>query len=240
MTIASSSTAELSINQIVVQACRLASLMPLEQSGTGIQWERRATAARQFLEMIIKGLEVEGRLLRARRFYRFALTPGTSDYTMPGEILDVFSKAAYIPASEPDPDHPTTELVVQQIAMEEWQSLGSRGITATPNMYMVERATEAITLRIWPTPNEAGSLRVQAYYLFANATDGAATPDLERYWAQYLTEALAAKLAEATSQSGDKIQRLKADAAISLLKAKGYSRERTGFRVAVRHQGPWR
>lgn len=239
MTIAASATAELTIDQIVLQAFRLASVMPLEQGASGIQWERRASAARLYLETIVKSLETEGRLAKARKYYVVPLTQDVVDYTMPGAILDVYGVAEYIPADQ-DPDTATSEIQVQQISMETWQTLGSRSAQAIPSMYWCDRQGANVVLHIWQRPPEAGFLRVPAYYLLANATGGADTVELERHWTLYLVNQLAAYLAEATGQAQDKILRLTGQASQLLLKAKGYSRERTGFSLVLNHPGVWR
>lgn len=238
MTIASSSTVELTVDQIVLQAFRLASVMPLEQGASGIQWERRASAARLYLETIVKGLEAEGRLAKGRKYYTFPLVTGQNDYTMPAAVMDVYGVAEYIPAGQ-DPTAATTEIQVNQISMETWQTLGNRTLETIPSMYWCDRQGASVVLHIWPKPSEAGSLRVQAYYLLANVTEGQSTVELERHWTAYLVNALAAYLAEATGQDDGKILRLQGMSAQLLLKAKGYSRERTGFRFVVNHRGPW-
>lgn len=239
MTIASSSTAELTVNEIVLNAFRLASMQPLEQGPSGVQWERRATAARSFLETIIKSVETEGRLVKARRFYLLELTAGVASYELPEAIMDVYGDASYIPAGE-DPAAPASEMVIRQQTMEEWQLLGGRDGQGTPSLYFADRSGAAITVQLWQIPEEAGTIRFQTYYLLANVSDGNATPELERYWAEYLTYRLASYVAEAGDQDRSKIRDLKAEAAMALQKAKGYSRERPGFRLNLRHPGPWR
>lgn len=238
MTVASSATAELSIDRIVLHAFQKASLMPLEQAPSGVQWLKRAARARELLETIIKHLETKGLLARARRFYTLSpLISGQADYALPADILDVHGDAAYIAAGQ-SLTAPSSEQQVQQIAMEEWQALGGRDSTGVPSMYYADRSGAQILIRLWQTPSEAGAIRFQAYYLLANSTDGAKTPDLERHWASYLIHALAAELAEAAG-NGEKAVRLQGRAQALMLEATGQSRARTNTTFVLRHPGPW-
>jgi hypothetical protein len=213
VTVASSSTAELTINQVVRNAFVLASLMSWDEQASGIQWENRAIFGRQMLENLIKSLETEGRLSRARRFYELTLVDGTSEYTLPEAIMDVYGDAMYVGPDEPTPAD--AEYPVCLLSMEGWQRLQAKSATGMPTGYFPYRGGTAIQVRLWPVPDEdedGGIIRFQVYYLLANATDGAATVDLERFWTSYLTTELAAVLAEAAGLPTDKVMRLRAQA----------------------------
>ncbi len=241
MTVATSSTNEFSIDRIVLHAFRHAGLWGIDQGADGLDWERKAVFGREVLEMLIKHLEAQGRLVRAQRFYDLTLVSGQEEYTLPEAIMDVYGDAALIQADQVGQDR-SFETPVRQISRERWQGLGIRGDTGMPTLYYVERSLTTLSLRLWLTPDDtnAGQLRIQAYYLLANATGGGSTPDLERYWAIYLVDALAARLAEAAGLPGDKVSRHRQDAQASMQLAKQYSRQRTNNQAVVTHRRSFR
>ena len=237
MTVAASSTAELTVGRIVLHAYRLAGLMAIEQEPSGVQWQKRVIHGMELLEMITKGLEAEGRLVRARRFYELALVADQADYVLPETIMDVFGDAMYLEPGDTTQDA-SFETVVRQIDQDNWQRLGVRDSTGRPTCYFALRDSSTITVRLWLKPDtaNAGTIRFQAYYLLANSTDSTATPDLERYWAEYLITAVAAKLAEGGGMPNDKISRLEMKSVGLLMRAKGYSRQRTNNQAMVMHR----
>ena len=240
MTVATSATAELSLKRIAVHAYRLAGLMAIEQEPTGLQWEQRATHGLETLETIIKGLEAEGRLVRARRFYELTLVADQSDYDLPEDIMDVYGDAMFIMAGETT-QTATYETVVRQMDQDTWQRLGTRASTGRPTQYFAYRGSGSVQVRLWlkPDSDNLGTIRFQAYYLLANATSGAATPDLERHWAEYLITALASRLAMAAGKL-DVYGALKGESNSILERAKRYSRQRTNNQVMVAHRGGYR
>lgn len=236
MTVNASATAELSIDQIVRQAYILASVMAIEEPTSGVQWASRSSYARQLLEAITKGLEAEGRLVRAKRFYDLSLVTGQAYYTLPPEIMDVYGDGAFIEPGQPL-EGASFETVVRQVDQETWQRLGVRDSEGRPTLYFVNRGQAPLEIRLWLTPDaaDAGTIRFQAYYFLANSSDGNSTPDLERHWTRYLSYALAQDLAEGAGLARDKVTGLGQMADMLLQKAKGYSRQRTNNQVLIVH-----
>jgi hypothetical protein len=237
MTVASSATAELSLKRIALHAYRLASLWGIDQQPVGVQWERYATHGLEALETIVKGLEAEGRLVRARRFYELTLVADQASYDLPEDIMDVYGDAMYILPGETT-DTATAETVVRQIDQDTWQRLGTRASTGRPTTYYAYRGSGSVQVRLWlkPDSDNLGTIRFQVYYLLANSTSGDSTPDLERHWAEYLIHALAAKVAEAGNLDGTKIGRLMGESSRLLDRAKRYSRQRTNNQAMVMHR----
>jgi hypothetical protein len=236
VTVNASATAELSIDQIVRQAYILASMMAIEEPTSGVQWAQRSSYARMMLEAITKGLEAEGRLVRAKRFYNLTLVAGQSSYTLPPEIMDVYGDAAFIEPGQPL-NSASFETLVRQIDQETWQRLGVRDATGLPTLYFLNRGQAPLEVRLWLTPDAgyAGTIRFQTYYFLANSNDGNATPDLERHWTRYLAYALAQDLAEGAGLARDKVMGLGQMADMLLQKAKGYSRQRTNNIALIMH-----
>jgi hypothetical protein len=237
MTVAASSTAELTLGRVCLHAYRMAGLWAIEQGATGVQWDARQAYALEVLETIVKGLEAEGRLVRARRFYEVQMVDGQSSYDLPESIMDVYGDAMYIEPGETT-DTATSETVVRQIDQDTWQRLGVRASTGRPTLYFAYRGQAAVQIRVWlkPDSENLGTIRFQVYYLLANSTAAGATPDLERHWTEYLITALAAKLAETGGQESGKINRLMQSAAMLLERAKRYSRQRTNNQAMLVHR----
>lgn len=229
MTTNDSRTKEFTIDRLVLRAFQLASLMPLEQPMEGTQWEDQSRFGREMLELIVKSLQTEGKLIRAWKFYDVDLVEGTSDYVLTEDILDVFEDAVVIDSEE-------TETVVKQIDLAQWQRMGSRGATGRPSLYYAHRAEAPVMLRMWPTPERDYTLRIQAYYLFTDCTDGSKTLELERHWGLPLTYLLAQSLARSAGLHAQAAA-LGNDAAVPLKLAKGYSHQRTPNQVMVMHSG---
>lgn len=237
MTVSSSSTAELTVGRIVLHAYRLAGLMAIEQEPSGVQWQKRVVHGMELLEMIVKGLETEGRLVRSRRFYEVTLVSGQADYVLPETIMDVYGDAMFLSPGTTT-QNASMETVIRQEDQDTWQRLGSRDSTGVPTLYFARRQSSQITVTLWlkPGTTEAGGIaRLQAYYLLANSTSSTDTPDLERYWAEYLVNAVAARLAESGGMPNDKVSRLEQKAAGLLQRCKAYSRQRTNNQVMVVH-----
>lgn len=237
MAVASSQTHEFTVDRLVAQAYRLAGLMAIEEEPEGVQWEKRASFGRQMLEMLVKRLETEARLVRARRLIEVQLVENQSDYTLPENVMDVYGDGAY---TEPSaiPTAARFETPVRQISQEEWQRLGTRNTSGRPTLYFAQRAQAPLKVILWPAPDSAslGVIRFQVYEFLANMTDGAANPDLERYWALYLTYALGTVLAESSSMPSDKVMRLRAESEQLMVKCKMYSRQRVDNQAMVVHR----
>lgn len=231
MTVAATKDYEFTIDKIVRNAYRLASLMGPEQAASGVQWEAQAQYGREMLEMLVKQVQAEGKLIRAWGFYELTVSSGTSDYTLPTSVLDVFEEMAYL---DPGGD---SETPIRQIDLQAWQRLGTRTSVGRPSLYYAHRKGSAVEVRFYPTPDETATVRMQAYELFADVTpDGTKTVELERHWALYLTYALAMVLAE-SANLGAKVARLAPIAASLLQKAKAYSHQRTPNQMILVHSG---
>lgn len=235
-------TYEFTINQIVLNAHRVASLMAVEEPASGVNWAQRVQFGYQCLEMIMKRIEAQGKLVRARKFLFVTMVAGQLEYSLGSDIMDVFEDGAFIQPGD-DINAPTGTVPVKQMDMEMWQRISSNGAQGQPTLYLVYRAADPITIRVWPVPtaSDLGTIRFQAYRFLGQNNDGTKNPDLERYWANYLVYALAAILAEAANQPAEKVMRLEAKSSELLIEAKSYSHQRTPGQVVVTHRAPqWR
>lgn len=232
-------TYEFTIAKIVRNAHIIASLMNPSEAAAGPTWDAQLVFGAQCLEAIMKDIEAEGKLVRARKFLNVTMVSGQGEYALGSDIMDVFEDGAFITEGD-DVSAPTGTTPVKPIDMEMWQRISSQGATGRPVFYMCYRAADPITIRVWPVPGDAdeGTIRLQAYRFLGQNSDTTKTPDLERYWANYLIHAVAAQLAEAANQPSDKVMRLEAKAQAYLQKAKSYSHQRTPGQIFIAHRGP--
>lgn len=235
MTISSTRTRELSIDKIVLLAYRHAGLLNETQGAS----ETKKAAARDVLETIVDELQIKGLYARSIVFETVQLTTGSENATLSTNVFDVIDAGAYISATDPDPTHAQGETVVQQIDRAEWQRISDKGATGRPALFYTDRTVFPVKVVVWPLPDEAGLIRFQVHRLGADVENGAATPDLERFWAQYLIWELAHQLALANSINPVKVQYLGSVAAAKLVECRAYANPRTSQQMYVDHRQGW-
>lgn len=237
MSVNSSSTFEFSINQLVRIAYIMASQMAPEEPAAGVQWDARVQFGYSCLELIMKGLEAEGKLSRTRRFVQVQLAEGVNSYALDDDVMDVIEDAAFIPPGQ-TPDTADGQTPVKPMDLESWNRLTSKASSGRPNLYFCYRAAAPLVIKVWPVPSaeDEGLLQLQAVKFLAQNNDGTKVPDLERYWNNYLVHRVAAMIAEAANEPTDKVMRLEAKAEQQLLTAKKYSRQSTPATVVVTHR----
>lgn len=229
MTIMATRTHEFNVGQICRLAYREASILSVYQDMTAQQ----SSAATDFLELIVHSVEAEGIFARSIEFEEITLVDGQESYDLSANTLDTTGKAMYVP-----PDQTTIELPLQPMSREQWQEIGVRDVEGPPSRFYVHRTGALLQLKLWLTPGaseDGGIVRLQSHRLRADVTDTAATPDFERYWADYLVQKLAAKLARSNALPLDRVQELEGMAARSLAKCRGKSNQGTMQQFVLRH-----
>lgn len=223
------STRELSIGTIVTRAFQLAGLLGDMQEPS----DTDSSMARDFLETIIDNLAVEGHLARQIRFTDLQLIVDQPNYSLSDTTLDVVGNGMYIPAGETNPAN--SEMLVRLVRREEWNELSAKASTGLPTLMYPYRVASVIELRVWPIPTEAGMIRIQEQRLLADVSDANATPDLQRYWTQYLLWRLGQHLAAAKSLPLDRVVYFKGEADMLLQKCKGKAVQRGSVQAFVDH-----
>lgn len=236
MAISSSRTRELTIGQIVLMAYRKAGLKNVHQSVSTVEF----AAASDLLDTIIDSeIETRGLYARAVTFELVQLAADVREYELPAYVFDVIDKGMYIAASEADPEAATAEFVVEQVDRDTRQTVGSKSATGTPTMFYTDRTVSPIKVWLWPIPEEAGRIRFQVHRMSADSNDSTKTPDVERFWAQYLIYELAHQLAEDNSISGAKVMRLATLAQQKLQTARAYANPRGSIQLYPDHPTAW-
>lgn len=234
MTIATTRTRELEVGHLVTMAYRLAGLLNEHQACP----EVKAIAGRDLLETIMKHLQVYGVFARAVTLSNITLVSGTNTYNLPTDVFDVFGSAVHIESGD-DPDNPEHVFAMRPVSREERQLLAAQAATGPPSLFYVDKTTVPNSVWLYPTPNEAGYVRFQTHRLAADSNNATATPDLERYWAQYLIWELAYQLAMANSLPIERVAMLRADAKEKLTMCRAYATPRGSFQIGLDHATGW-
>lgn len=234
MTINTSRTAEFDIGQLVLMGYRKAGLLNEHQALTAA----KSNAGKALLETIIKELEIYGVSARSVILERVAVTAGTNTYSLDASTFDIVGSAVWIDGTDPDPDNPLAVFPLRPVDREERQIISSESAQAQPTLFYVDQTTVPVSVWLWPTPSADGYVRFQARRLSADSTDTAKTPDLERYWAQYLIHELGAQLAADNSMLA-KAAYLDGIAQRKLTMCRAYANPRGSFQIGLDHSTGW-
>lgn len=228
------------INTLILLAYKRAGLLPVEATTAGANMTAKLGHGRQLLDLILDGLAVEGFVARTMAFYDLTIVAGTSSYTMPSTILDVFEDAMFIPDDNADTLHTQGELVCKQMDMATYQTLTNKGSESTrPQLYVALRDGADVVLRFWPVPSEAGTMRVKTVRLLGGNSDGSLNPDLGRYWYDALVWMLAHYLAVDSSMPPETVAALASTAEMKKKACVRYSFEHTGTQALVSYPTQW-
>lgn len=228
MTVSASTTKEIDIKTLIWRAFNLAGLMGELEPADGVQWSARSSMAREFLDMILDGLQAEGIFARHVDRYDVTVIAGTTSYAMPNTTLEIFGDATFIETGE------TVSTVVTQIPRDRYMVISDKTAQGHPSLYYVEKG-QVISVYLWPVPDAAGSLSVQRQRLMSDADDLAATVDMERHWVPYLMWELAHHLATAAGLSEARLSYLNARAKDNLEIARRRSFQSSDFQMIVAH-----
>lgn len=236
MTVATTTTFELTIDQIVLAAYRQAGLLHYSQ---GLD-NARGSYGRTGLATIIDLLQAEGTQVRAVTFTDLTLTSGTFQYSFGQEVIDVIGDGALI-ASTDDTLKPQSSTPIIQMDRARWQSLASKAATSSrPVQYYAERFGLVTQVWLWPIPVDTGSTaRFVTQVHYPDVSNGGDTVKLERQWAQYLIWQLAYELSLSQGKGADKRQELRAGAQYRLQLCKGFSNQHTGAQMMLDHPTGW-
>jgi hypothetical protein len=238
MTVSTSRGSQLTVDDVVLTAYQTAGLMSIDEGSGGVGWTNKTALAHRILDTILDELQTYNIMARPVIFRDVALTSGTYVYAMQSDVLDVVGDGMYIDPSNTDLTKASGETIVKQIDREAWQRLSSKNATGRPTQYYVHRVA-AMEIKLWPIPDEAGTIRFQVHQLLADTYDGSATIDLRNYWMQYLIWELAHQLAVASSLEINRCSYLQKRAREKRDRARSYSSQHPNNYVYVNHSTPW-
>ena len=231
MTIAATNTRELDLNALMLRAMQTAGIMAFEQVASGPQWDNRVKFGRDQLEFILDRLQAEGVILRDVERYPLTLTASTASYALPADTIDVLGDAMYQSAAG------ESEFRVHPMDREEYHAITSKAEEGTPSRFWLERLSTC-TLYLHQVPDTTGAvLYLQRKKLLADSSLGTNTPDLERYWHDYLQWELAYRFS--ISLPAEERMLLKSEAQEAKAVAQTYAKQALPTVIALNHGTGW-
>jgi hypothetical protein len=238
MTVSTSRATEMTVDQIVRRAWQMAGLMPVEEGTSGPSWAERSDFGRTMLDVILDGLQTEGAYARQVVLENTTLTAADYTYTMSDYVLDIVGDGMYIDASETDLTKAAGETLVRQISREQWHELGAKDSSGRPSQFFFDRSL--LEVKLWPIPDEAGTIRFQIHKFTTDSLEGGATLELRPYWYRYLIWELAHYIATAQGLSDQRCSRYEKRAKEYKNRARAYANQNVNIQMRVAHDTPWR
>ncbi len=201
MTINADRTQTYQIVELCLRAARLAGVRNKHQA-LDVATSRQAMEA---LENRVRHLQNKGVRTRERVFLNVPLAAGTDRYTLDANVLDVFGTAMFIPSTETDIEHASCETPIQMVSRDEWQTKSSKSATGRPVEYYPHREADLVEVRLWPIPDDSGTVRFQIHQKAANSTTGTNTVDFEVTWQLCLQHWIAHDLALEDSKDMERV-----------------------------------
>lgn len=235
MTVSSTPTTPLAINTIILLAYKRAGVLPVEATTSGANMSSKLSHGKTLLDLILDNLAVDGFNARQMSTYDLDIVAGTSSYTLPDTLLDVYEDAMFYSDASPD-----NELVCKQIGIDTWQTLTVKtSESPRPQLYTVFRTGATPVVKLWPVPTEAGTLRFKIVRLFGDSQTGTNTLDLQRYWQDAIVWLLAHYIAVDSSMPAERVAQLGGEAQMRKKLALRYSFEHTGAQAMVTYTTQW-
>lgn len=232
MTVMSTNTRELDISTLVLTAYQYAGVMNEMQAADGPQWDaRRAYGCRQ-LELIIDALGAAGVYERSVEFYDLLVASGATTTEVPQDTIDFIGDGML------HRDDGST-WCVEASNRETYQAITTKEDSGLPLKYFLHRGAP-MKVYLWPRPDADCTITFQRQRLTYDNKAGAATTDLERFWADYLVHELAYRLAMSNGMSTERCALLMGKAGAAKLVAQGKAGDQLPNQIVVSHRGPYR
>jgi hypothetical protein len=177
------------VSQVIRMALRASSVLSSYQEPD----EAMIGEARDLLDALLDNLAVEGVTSKTVEFQTVAIVADTSSYQLSESTLEVLEPVWFAAAGQGEP--PTTQTELQLVGSQKWRELETDR-TGSPMYLFADRGADGILARLWPIPDDSGTLRLRVQRMLMDSGPGTHTVELERYWVQYLIQALAAEIAQ--------------------------------------------
>ena len=235
MPISSTPTTPIAINTLILLAYKRAGVLPVEATTAGANMAAKLSHGKTLLDLILDNLAVEGFNARTMSMYDLDIVAGTSSYTLPDTLLDVYEDAMFY-----SDDAPRSELVCKQIDIATWQTLTVKtSESPRPQLYTVFRSGATPVVRLWPVPTDAGTLRLKSVRLLGDNSTGTNSVDLARYWQDVIVWMLAHYIAVDSSMPQDRVALLFGTAEKKKKEAMRFNFEHTSQQAMVSYTTQW-
>ena len=205
MATSSTSTFELSRDQLIKRAYQLAGLLDSSHEPNA---DDIALAA-DMLGMELLALQAEGLVVTHVTRTTLALVAATAEYSLPTDTLDVFIDANnFVGTIVPTTG---TETPLRAISRSEYVAIPDKTTSATPSLVYIERLS-TVKVLFWPVPDEVMSYRYQQIRFPRDVDTGAVTVDYSKRWQLALCYLLAYRVGFAKSLPQARLLLLKQEA----------------------------
>jgi hypothetical protein len=134
-------TFNLSIDELLEEACELAEVEIAEMGGVF------ARSAKRSFELIFADWANRGVRLWTLEQATISLVSGTQVYTIPTQYYEVLEVAVR---------ENSQDTMLDRMDARKWISLSAKTAPGKPNSYYVERNTASVSLTVYPVPNTSG------------------------------------------------------------------------------------
>jgi hypothetical protein len=192
MTTNTVSSRKFDVSEIIRMALRASSVLSSYQAPD----ETMIGEARDLLDAVLDNLATDGVTAKTVEFQTVTVVADTSSYQLAESTLEVLEPVWFSAAGQGEP--PTTQTELKLVGSQRWRELETDR-TGTPMYLFADRGADGVLARLWPIPDDSGTLRLRVQRMLMDAGPGTHTVELERYWVQYLIQALAAEIAQSKS-----------------------------------------
>lgn len=228
MTVSSSYSFDLTRNQLITTAARLAGIVGAGATPTANDY----SAASDLLNIGLKALQTEGMILRTVERVNQTLTAGTASYTAAADTIDV-DYPAYVTQTGSNVNIP-----VYEMSRQNYMLVSDKTIQGVPTSLYVEKSGATLALILYPTPDvNTTTLTYARVRLLRDMDQAGVTPDLASRWLQTLSYMLAHSLALAYQMPLNRVQYLQQLYETAKERARGDDTERGDLFMHVAHVG---
>lgn len=201
MTTSGTATWNPDISEIIEEA--------FERAGVEIRTGYQYKTARRSLNYLLASWANRGINLWTVEQGSIALTPGTVEYSLPADTVDLIE---HVIRQNPGSQSNQVDLQITRIALPTYATLPNKLTTGRPIQIYVDRQAPIPKVKIWPTANNNSYTLV--YWRLRRLNDagasGANTVDVPFRFLEAITAGLAYHIALKTPESADRIDMLKA------------------------------
>jgi hypothetical protein len=232
MTISATRTRELDINTIIRRALNLAGLANPQQSTSDPTFAPQREMALDFLETICKETQNVAVIERHTVLQSAPVLAASDTVTLATSAMSMLGKAMFNATGD------TEQSPVVFIDLDAYHGIPDKTTTGTPSMAYFDRSAAPI-IKLWPVPDENGTLVVQSHILAADAKSASDTLDFERHWTGFFMWQLAYYLSTAGTMPMAGRMQLASEAKDRLEAAAAYSRPLLPTQIHMAHKTGW-
>jgi hypothetical protein len=226
MTISSTSSFELTVDQLLTTSLRLAGLL-----GAGdVADPAHLALGRTLMGMEMDALQAEGVVLRKIERTTLPIIAGTESYTLDADTIEVVRGPDNVAGTIVNSAN--TETRVTAMTTQDYvATISDKTTTSSQATFVVIERQANVTLTFWPVPDTNVTFRYAKVRLPRDSDPGNATVDIARRWQKALCFGMAWQLAQSLNGDADAISRLQGVAEAEKRKAKNTEVEAISYQL---------